>query len=341
MKEEHIRFPGTFRLETGEVLEDIEITYHTLGTLTAGSKVVWICHALTANSNAKDWWEGMVGDDRFFNGQDYFLVCANVPGSCYGTTGPLSVNPQTGKPYFGNFPHVTVRDMVAAHNKLREYLGIDRIYAVIGSSIGGFQAIEYAMSIPDRIEHLVLIATNCRVTPWGTAFNEAQRMSIFADKTYFDNVPEGGLEGMKAARATALLSYRSYDGYNQTQYEENDDVIFADKAASYERYQGKKLADRFNAYSYVIMTKAIDSHNAGRFRGGVDRALAALNVKTLLIGIDSDILFPTAELKFMHDRIPNSQYAELSSVFGHDGFLLESKQLSEIMQNFFDNTHSR
>jgi homoserine O-acetyltransferase len=336
MKANHITFSGPFYLETGDILEDIEITYHTLGTLTADSKVVWICHALTANSDAKDWWSGMVGDDKFFNGQDYFVVCANIIGSCYGSTGPLSVNPRTGTPYFSAFPYVTVRDMVAAHNKLREHLGINKIYAVIGSSIGGFQAIEYAMLIPDMIEHLVLIATNCRVTPWCTAFNEAQRMSIFSDKTYFDNIPDGGLEGMKAARATALLSYRSYDGYNSTQYEENDDVIFADRAASYERYQGKKLANRFNAYSYVIMTKAFDSHNVGRSRGGVEKALSSLKVKTLLIGINSDILFPITELKFMLNNIPDSQYAELSSVFGHDGFLLESEQLSTILQNFFD-----
>ncbi|MDR2026522.1 MAG: homoserine O-acetyltransferase [Prevotellaceae bacterium] len=340
MKENHITFPGPFHLETGDILEDIEITYHTLGTLTAGSRVVWICHALTANSDAKDWWPGMVGDDKFFNGQEYFVVCANVIGSCYGSTGPLSVNPRSGRPYFSKFPAVTVRDMVAAHDKLRKHLGIDRIYAVIGSSIGGFQAIEYAMLIPDKTDHLVLIATNCRVTPWGTAFNEAQRMSVFADKTYFADTPEGGLDGMKAARATALLSYRSYDGYNKTQYEEDDDVIFADRAASYERYQGKKLAGRFNAYSYVVMTKAIDSHNTGRFRGGVEKALSSLNVKTLLVGIDSDILFPATELKYMHDNIPDSQYAELSSVFGHDGFLLESEQLSTIMRNFFDDSDS-
>jgi homoserine O-acetyltransferase len=337
MKTNRVTFTGSFCLETGDSLDDIEITYHTLGRLTADSKVVWICHALTANSDAQDWWSGMVGDDKFFNGQDYFVVCANIIGSCYGSTGPLSVNPQTGKPYFGDFPRVTIRDMVAAHNKLREYLGINRIYAVIGSSIGGFQALEYAIAIPDKIDHLILIATNCRVTPWATAFNESQRMSIFADNTYFDNIPGGGAEGMKAARAMALLSYRSYDGYNRTQSEENDDVIFADKAASYERYQGKKLADRFNAYSYVVITKAFDSHNVGRLRGGVKKTLASLKVKTLLIGIDSDILFPINELKFMHNYIQNSQYAELSSVFGHDGFLLESEQLSNVLHKFFYN----
>jgi homoserine O-acetyltransferase len=145
------------------------------------------------------------------------------------------------------------------------------------------------------------------------------------------------MEGLKAARATALLSYRSYDGYNRTQYEENDDVIFADRAASYERYQGKKLADRFNAYSYVAISKAFDSHNVGRLRGGVEKTLSSLTIKTLLIGIDSDILFPVGELKFMNNQMPNSHYARLSSVFGHDGFLLESEQLSAILLNFFDN----
>jgi homoserine O-acetyltransferase len=336
MKANHVIFAEPFCLETGDRLENLEITYHTLGRLTAESKVVWICHALTANSDAQEWWPGMVGDDKFFNGEDYFVVCANVIGSCYGSTGPLSVEPRTRKPYYGNFPNITVRDMIAAHNRLRAYLGINRIYAVIGSSIGGFQALEYAMAISENIDHLVLIATNCRVTPWATAFNESQRMSIFADKTYFDNVPEGGLDGLRAARATALLSYRSYYGYNSTQYEENNDIIFADRAASYERYQGKKLADRFNAYSYVTLTKAFDSHNVGRLRGGVEQALSSLDVKSLLIGIDSDILFPLAELKFMNRHIRNSQYAELSSVFGHDGFLLESEQLSAILHSFFD-----
>jgi homoserine O-acetyltransferase len=331
MKINNIVFNGTFHLETGDTIEDLEITYHTLGVLTDTSKVIWICHALTANSDAEEWWPGMVGDGKFFNANDWFIVCANVIGSCYGTTGPLSVNPCLGKQYFSAFPAVTIRDMVAAHDKLRQHLGIKRIHAVIGSSIGGFQALEYAMLIPDKIEHLTLIATNCRVTPWGTAFNEAQRMAVFADRTYFDNTPAGGAEGLKAARAIALLSYRSYEGYNKTQYEDDDDTVFADRAASYERYQGKKLADRFNAYSYVIMTRAIDSHNVGRGRGGVEHALASLKTRTLLIGIDSDILFPATELKFMKDRIPNAQYAELSSVFGHDGFLLESEQLSSIL----------
>jgi len=333
MDKHHIKFSGKFDLEAGGALKDIEITYHTIGTLTDKSKVVWICHALTANSDAEEWWPGMVGKNCFFNGDDYFVICANVLGSCYGTTGPMSVNPETRKPYFGNFPFVTVRDMVAAHNLLKEHLNIKKIYAVVGSSIGGFQAIEYAICNKD-VENLVLMATNSRVSPWGTAFNEAQRMAIYADKTYFENIPTGGLEGMKAARATALLSYRSYQGYNSTQFEENDDIIFAERASSYERYQGKKLADRFNAYSYIVMTKAIDSHNIGRNRGGEEKALSNISTKTLIIGIDSDVLFPLLEQKYMHKHIPNSYFHQISSIFGHDGFLLESTQISEILHDF-------
>lgn len=335
MNKHHIKFSGEFPLESGEFLKDIEITYHTLGTLTENSKVVWICHALTANSDASDWWSGMIGNGKFFNGNDYFVICANVLGSCYGSTGPMSVNKETGSQYFSKFPYVTVRDMVKAHNMLRKHLGIKSIYALVGSSIGGFQAVEYTMFIQEHIEHLILIATNSRVTPWGTAFNEAQRMSIYADKSYFDDTPTGGLDGMKAARATALLSYRSYEGYNRTQFEDNDDTLFAEKAASYEKYQGQKLANRFDAYSYVVMTKAIDSHNVGRNRGGVEKALSQINTKTLLVGIDSDLLFPPLEQKFMNKHIRDSFYVEISSAFGHDGFLLESEQLSDIMTDFF------
>jgi homoserine O-acetyltransferase len=335
MDKHTVKFAGKFALEAGGCLDDIEVTFHTLGKLTDRSRVVWICHALTANSDVEDWWPGMTGDGKFFNGNDYFVVCANVLGSCYGSTGPLTVSPATGRPPYSAFPPLTVRDMVKAHDLLRQHLNINSVYAVVGSSIGGFQAIEFACLIPDKIEHLLLIATNCRITPWATAFNEAQRMSIFADKSYFADIPTGGLEGMKAARAMALLSYRSYEGYNRTQSETDDDTLFADRAASYERYQGEKLAARFNAFSYVAMTKALDSHNIGRNRGGVEKALSQIETKTLLVGIDSDLLFPASELKYMQRHIPNSRYAEISSAFGHDGFLLESEQLSKIMNDFF------
>lgn len=324
-----------FRLEAGGVLPSIEITYHTAGTLTKNCKVLWICHALTANSDAEDWWDGLVGDGKFYNSNEYFIICANVPGSCYGTTGPLSVNPETDEPYYSAFPEVTVRDMVAAHELLRQHLLIEKIHTLIGGSIGGHQAIEWAVSNPSLIGHLVIIASNARVTPWGTAFNEAQRMAIFADKSYYDNTPDGGLDGMKAARAMALISYRSYQGYNLTQPEPDDDALFADRAASYQRYQGQKLAQRFNAYSYVSMSKAVDSHNVGRNRGGVEAALGRITAKTLFIAIDSDYLFLPEEMQYAQRHTPNARYVEISSAFGHDGFLLEWKQIQSVIGNFY------
>lgn len=336
MKEHHIKVSGNFILEAGGCLNDIEITYHTSGELTPKSKVIWICHALTANSNPEDWWPGMVGDGKFYNPKEYFIVCANILGSCYGTTGPLSANAETNRIYYRDFPLISIRDMVAAHNILREKLGINSIHTLIGSSVGGFQALEMALLIPDKVEHLVLLATNSRITPWATALNEAQRMAIFADSTYYTDIPTGGLQGMAAARAMALLSYRSYEGYNLTQSEENENTLLASKAASYQQYQGKKLANRFNAYSYVILSLALDSHNVGRGRGSVEKALNKVKSKTLLIGINSDNLFPPSEQLFIHHHIPNSEYKEIQSAFGHDGFLLESDQIAEIIQQFYE-----
>ena len=338
MKRHSIVFPGTFQTEAGGELKDVTVTYHTAGTLTASSKVVWICHALTANSDPEEWWPGMAGPNCIYNDDDYFVICANILGSCYGTTGPLSVEPESGKPYYRNFPAVTVRDMVKAHDMLRRKLGIDKIHTVVGSSIGGFQALEMTLLLPEVVERMILLASGCRVTPWATAFNEAQRMAVYADPSYFADTPEGGLEGMKAARATALLSYRSYEGYNRTQAEDDVNVMFADRAASYERYQGLKLAGRFNAYSYVVINNAFDSHNLGRFRGGTEKALASIKAETLLIGISNDMLFRPEEQRYMQLHIPNARYVEIYSTFGHDGFLLESEQLTGHIAEFYLNT---
>ena len=337
MKRHSLVFPGIFHTEAGGELKDVTITYHTAGTLTAHSKVVWICHALTANSDPEEWWPGMAGKNCIYNGDDYFVICANILGSCYGTTGPLSINPQSGKPYYRSFTPVTLRDMVKAHDMLRRALGIEKIHTVVGSSIGGFQALEMTLLLPEVVERMILLASGCRVTPWATAFNEAQRMAVYADPSYFADTPEGGIEGMKAARATALLSYRSYEGYNRTQAEDNPDTMFADRAASYERYQGLKLAERFNAYAYIAISKAFDSHNAGRARGGTANALKSIKAETLIIGISNDMLFRAEEQQYMQQHIPNARYVEIHSAFGHDGFLLESEQLTRHIAEFYLN----
>ena len=194
-------------------------------------------------------------------------------------------------------------------------------------AIAGILAME-----PDVIRNAAFIACGSRVTPWLTAHNEAQRMALEADRTFRRcESLKGGAEGLKAARAMALISYRSYEGYNATQSEQDVDTLFADRAASYERYQGKKLADRFDAYSYWYITYSVDSHNVGRGRGGVAAALGSVKSRSIVIGIDSDDLFPVEEQRYIAECIPGAEYHEITSRFGHDGFLLEYSQIAGIL----------
>jgi len=323
-----------FDLENGQQLPELAIVYHTSAPEYNGKKVLWICHALTANSDPSEWWEVMVGHGKCFDPEAYFIVCANILGSCYGTTGPMSLNPATGMPYYTTFPEISVRDLVAAHNLLRQHLGIREIAMVIGASVGGFQALEYAICYPDLCKQVVLIACNARISPWGTAYNESQRMAILADPTYGECRPEGGLNGLAVARSIALLSYRSYEGYLLSQSEPDPDVFLAQKAATYQQYQGEKLRKRFDAYSYMTLTKMLDTHNVGRGRGGVEKALQSVRAGTLCIGITGDQLFPPDEVAYLAAHIPQASYVSLHSNFGHDGFLLEWEALSKIIIAF-------
>ncbi len=324
-----------FMLESGIQLPRVEIAFHTFGKLnTAADNVVWICHALTANADVTDWWNGMAGKDKCFDPEKDFIVCANVLGSCYGTTGPLSKD-EKGSVYYDRFPNITIRDMVRAHIALRKHLGIEKIEVLTGGSIGSFQAIEWAIMEPDIIQNLIIIAGSARGTSWTAGFNEAQRMAIRADKSYSDKTPDGGKEGMKAARAMALLSYRNYETYNKTQPIHPEDDYRKLKAITYQQHQGEKLARRFDARSYYILTQAFDSHHAGRSRGGLRKALATIQAKTLVIGIDTDILFPREDQETMAKFIPKAELQWLHSDFGHDGFLLESENLTKIIRNFW------
>ncbi len=322
-----------FELENGQVLPDLQIAYHTYGHLNAtGSNVVWVCHALTANSDVVAWWPGLAGNGCVINPEDQFIICANVVGSHYGTTGPLSVDAKTGLPFYHLFPELTIRDMVKAHQLLARHLQIEKINLLIGGSLGGQQALEWSISEPNRIINLVLLATNAQHSPWGIAFNESQRLAIYADRTYFAASANGGAKGLKAARSIALLSYRHYQTYQHTQFEEDNARIGGYKAASYQQYQGEKLVSRFNAFSYVRLGQAMDSHNVGRGRASVTKALESVRAKTLVIGIDSDLLFPTNEQEFLARHIPNSVYFEIKSAYGHDGFLLEVEKIGTALQ---------
>ena len=324
------------RLESGETLTGARVAYRTWGQLNEDrDNVVWVCHALTANADVLGWWPGLVGPGCYFDPADWFIVCANVLGSCYGSTGPLDADPATGRPRFHRFPRLTIRDLVAAHEALRQALGLTDINTLIGGSLGGQQALEWAVQRPDLFDHLVVIATNARHSAWGIAFNEAQRLAIEADPTYAAGQPGGGDDGLRAARAVALLSYRSYAAYAATQTDSADELPAEHRASTYQRYQGNKLVARFDAYSYVALSRAMDAHHLGRGRGGVPAALRRIGARTLVLGITSDVLFPLSEQRELANHIPGAMYAELDSRYGHDGFLLETAAITHFLERFY------
>ncbi len=321
--------------ELGGELHHLDIAYHTYGTPNADkSNVVWVCHALTANSDVADWWPGTVESGRFLDPAEHFVVCANILGSCYGTTGPMSVNPATGKPYFRDFPRLTMRDVVNAHRILADALGIGRIHTLVGSSVGGFQAVEWAVTEPERFGKLILIATDAKASPWTIAIDETQRMAIQSDATYYDDVPDGGAAGLAAARAIGLLTYRGPRGYNITQQDRTEDCTVPHRACTYQRYQGEKLKARFDAYSYVTILDTFDTHNVGRGRGGVSEALQRIQADTIVIGLATDIIFTPVEMEALAASIPGAVYKEIFSEYGHDGFLVESDKLDSILRPF-------
>ena len=335
---EFFEYNEPFVLENGKTLPGLKIAYQTYGQINAsGSNIIWICHALTANADAADWWKGLVGDGCLINPQDYFIICANILGSCYGTTGPTSINPVTGKPYFSDFPSITIRDMVAAHILLRKKLGIESIYLLMGGSMGGYQVLEWAMMEPDRIRKIFLIATSPSESAWGVAVHTAQRLAIEADSTWKEHMPSAGSKGLKAARAIGMLTYRNYGIYQEKQTDPDPEKIDDFKVSSYIIHQGNKLVNRFNAYSYWLLTKAMDSHHLGRKRGGeLIKALESISQPTLIIGIRSDILCPLDEQRFMAEHMPAAQLLEIDSAYGHDGFIIETIQLTKYLAQWLN-----
>jgi homoserine O-acetyltransferase len=297
------------------------------------SNVVWVCHAFTGNANPSDWWSGLIGEKRLFNPKDYFVICVNVLGSHYGSTNALSLNPLSGQQYFHDFPFVSIRDVVNSLILLRKSLEIDSIAYLLGGSLGGQQALEWSVLEPGVIQKQILFSTNALHSPWGIAFNESQRMAISNDPTWESSTPDAGMEGMKVARAIALLSYRNYETYNRTQSRDAGQVDFF-RANTYQNYQGEKLLKRFNAYSYWTLSKMFDSHDVGRNRGGVQKALENVLAKTLVIGITSDILFPPVEQEKIAQFIPCAKYVEIDSTYGHDGFLIEFEAMTNAIVNW-------
>ena len=325
-----------FPLESGQTLPDIRIGYHTYGNLNAeADNVVWICHALTANSDVIRWWPGMVGEHRFIDPEKHFIVCANIIGSCYGSSGPLSEDPATGKNYFSSFPQVTIRDMVKAHVLLRKHLGIKQIRLLMGGSMGGYQALEWCLMEPHLIRDLFLIATSAAESAWGIAVHTSQRLSIEADASWMERQPEAGAKGLRAARGIGILTYRNYAIMKEKQTDPDVEKLDNYRASSYISYQGNKLSRRFNAYSYWLLTKAMDSHHLARHRGGdLKKVLSEIRQRTLIVGITSDILCPIPEQEFLAANIPNARLVRIDSLYGHDGFMVETEKIGQCLKEW-------
>ncbi len=331
---EYFHSPHEFNLENGSSLPEISIAYNTYGTLNQEkSNVVWICHHLTANSAVAEWWPGMVGAGHIIDPQKYFIVCANMLGSCYGTTGPLSINPFTNQPYFSTFPAVSIRDMVKAHILLRQYLGIEKIHLLIGGSMGGYQAMEWCLVHGEQIDQLFLLTTSAAETAWGIAVHTAQRLAIEADNSWQHSDVRAGNKGLKAARAIGMLTYRNYGLLVQNQTDSDPEKMDNYRASSYIIYQGDKLANRFNAFSYWLLTKSMDSHNISRGRGGdTAKVLQQMKQRCLIIGVNSDILCPLEEQRFITTHMPNATFIAIDSAYGHDGFMVESDKISHYLK---------
>lgn len=327
----------TFPLELGGTLETPTVAYTTLGTMTPEKdNIVWVFHALTAASNAEDWWTGLIGKGKVFDPDKHFIVCANILGSCYGSTGPNSINPATGKAYLHDFPAVTIRDIVNSFIELRKFLGIEKINFAIGGSCGGYQLLEWLLMEPEVIEDFCALVTSHQETPWGVAIHTAHRSAIELDSTWKNNELNAGLEGMKTARQIGLLFYRNHEIYDQLQKEDSNNVTNNFKSTSYLKYQGEKLAKRFNPISYYKLTQVLDTHNITRGRNtDVTKVLRSINQRGLIISISSDILCPPEEQKFIAKHIPNAKYIEIDSLYGHDGFLLEFEKIGEAIKTRF------
>jgi homoserine O-acetyltransferase len=330
-----------FTLESGVTLPSIEITYHTYGELNKKkSNVIWICHALTASSDAADWWSGLVGEGKVFDPKEYFIVCANILGSCYGSSGPLSINPETGRKYYSSFPQVTIRDMVNAHILLRKHLGIEKIAIGAGGSMGAYQLLEWAVMEPKLFSQQVLMNTGARESAWGISIHTAQRLAIEADPTWKNESENAGANGLKAARAIGMLTYRNYETFAEQQTDEDNSKLDDYKASSYIIYQGDKLVKRFNAYSYWLLTKSMDSHNLLRGRSQkskvkrMEDSLRSIKTNILVIGMSSDFLCPNAEQKYLAKHLPNAKLKIVDSSYGHDGFLIEWEKLTKEIKKF-------
>lgn len=330
-------YGAPFTLESGVVLPAAAACYNTYGELNADkSNLLVVCHALTGNSRLDLWWGTLLGPGKALDTSKYMVLCANVLGSCYGSTGPTSVDPTTGRPYGASFPDVTIRDTVRLHMEVARSLGVRSVACVVGGSMGGMQALEWGLIGGDFVRRCVVIGCGAAHTAWQIGISETQRQAVYMDPNWRGGDPDPlhpPAQGLSLARQIAMISYRTAKGY-ESKFGRQTDEAGQWQVRRYLAYQGERFLDRFDAVSYVKITEQMDTHDVGRGRGGVDAALAGMRARVLVMGIDSDVLYPLEEQQQLVARIPGSQLAVIRSVNGHDGFLLEHEQVNERICSF-------
>ncbi len=340
------------RLEYGSTLSEVCVTFETYGELnTAKDNAVLLCHALTGSAHAAGvqqkgevpgWWDPLIGPGKPVDTRKHFVICANVLGGCYGTTGPSSRDPDSGRPYRLGFPRYTVRDMVAAQVRLLDALEIDSVKAVVGGSMGGMQALEWAASYPERVRSLVSIAVGARHSAWAIGLNEVARRAITSDPVWQGGDYPPGTQpeaGLGLARAVAMLSYRSVDSleakFGRERVSASRDLLSRSfEIESYLDYQGVKLVKRFDANTYLYLTKAMDDFDLSEGRGRLRAVLQKMTMPALIMGISSDVLYPEPEQLALVEGMPNAEYARINSPHGHDAFLIEFPQVAARVRRF-------
>jgi len=331
----------TWKTESGFDFPSVEIAWKSWGTLNEHKdNVILICHALTGNSNAEDWFSGLFDPEGIIDTEQHFVLCINNLGSCYGTTGPTSINPASGKSYQGNFPRISIRDIVRHQQLLLDHLEIKGIELAIGGSMGGMVALEFGLS-DKRIKSLALMAMGKSHSPWAIGISHAQRQAIYADQHWNDGFYDPAFppqQGLAAARALAMITYRSAQNYEQKFGRALHESSSKFEVESYLEYQGQKLADRFDANTYIRLTEAMDTHDVSRDRGSFLEVLQSLRLPCLVLGIDSDLLYPKNEQIELAALIPNAEFKEIKSTHGHDAFLLEFEQINHHLKSFYNST---
>ncbi len=339
-------------LQYGATLEHVAVAYETYGELNSqGDNAILICHALTGSAHAAGahdkqqvpgWWDPLIGPGKPIDSNEYFVISSNVLGGCYGSTGPSSINPVSGRPYRLSFPRYTIRDMVMVQKRLLDKLGVTSLKAVIGGSMGGMQVLEWAAMYPEQVRSIIPIGIGARHSAWAIGLNEVARRAITSDPNWQNGnyPPEQQPDaGLGLARAIAMLSYRSLDSleakFGRERVSASRDLLGVSfEIESYLSYQGVKLVQRFDANTYLYITRAMDDYDLAEGRGRLAEVLAKMTMPALVMGIDSDVLYPEQEQKQLVEILPSAEYARICSPHGHDAFLIEFPQLAVRLRRF-------